>query len=102
MAGTEIRMACLHAPRHDDGKTVVMEVRPHTALSMIQTSSFCASPHSLNIASTTSPKDWGMHRDGVFKKMVWTWEDENGAKWDMRFGVTEEPLEDHWHEGRQR
>ena len=40
---------------------------------------------------TTSPKDWGVHRDGMFKKMMWSWEDEEAIKWNMKFEVTEEP-----------
>ena len=91
MAGTDIRTAFLHAPRRDDGKTVVMEVPAiFRECGLAQKDEVWIIDKAV-YGLTTSPKDWGVHRDGMFKKMVWTWEDENGAKWDMKFGVTEEP-----------
>ena len=79
MAGTDIRTAFLHAPRRDDGKTVVMEAPAiFRECGLAQKDEVWIIDKAV-YGLTTSPKDWGVHRDGMFKKMVWTWEDENGA-----------------------
>ena len=91
LAGTDIRTAFLHAPRRDDSRTVVMEVpnifKEVGLAEKDEVWIIDKAVYGLN----TSPKDWGVHRDSTFKKMAWKWTDEEGAGWDMKFEVTEEP-----------
>ena len=91
MAGTDIRTAFLHAPRRDDSKTVVMEVPAIFRECGLAGKEEVWIIDKAVYGLTTSPKDWGVHRDSTFKKMAWSGEDEEGLRWDMKFEVTPEP-----------
>ena len=91
LAGTDIRTAFLHAPRRDDSKTVVMEVPAIFRECGLANKEEVWIIDKAVYGLTTSPKDWGVHRDGMFKKMMWKWKDEEDVEWDMKFEVTEEP-----------
>ena len=87
MAATDIRVAFLNAPRRDQTKIVAMEI-PKVFRKIN-----CAGPQHVWVIRkalyglTTSPRDWGLHRNEELPKIKWQVLRENST-WNGSFKAT--------------
>ena len=89
LAATDIRVAFLNAPRRDQTKIVAMEVpRIFRQISLAGPEHVWLIEKAL-YGLTTSPRDWGLHRNEELPRIRWNLHDEKGH-WVGQFKKTED------------
>ena len=85
VAASDIRVAFLNAPRRDHTKLVACEVPSvFKRLGLANSDSIWLVSKAL-YGLTTSPRDWGIHRDQTVPKIGWNRTDKDGKVWKGRF-----------------
>ena len=87
LAATDIRVAFLNAPRRDRSKIVAMEVPKAFRAIGLATSDHVWVIEKALYGLTTSPRDWGLHRNEELPKVTWqVWRDD--LLWNGTFKKT--------------
>ena len=85
IAGSDVRVAFLNAPRRDKTKLVACEIPSvMKRLGLADEDSVWLVSKAL-YGLTTSPRDWGIHRDQTVPKILWKRTASDGVVWKGRF-----------------